>query len=123
MSLIMIADDEKDTRDSIKILLEKNGFKVIIAKNVKDCLKKLDEKTPDLILLDLLMPGEPVNELIENNTHIKFIIVSAYLSENLEKSQLDIKLIKSLESPNVVEKIPKPFNNDKLLELIRKNLK
>jgi DNA-binding NtrC family response regulator len=123
MNSIIIVDDEKDTVNSIKLLLEKKGFKVSTASNVKDCKKKLEKESPDLILLDLLLPGESVNDLIKNNTDIKFIIVSAYISEDLDKTNLDKELIETLKSPNVVGKISKPFNNENLLDLVTKNLK
>jgi two-component system, OmpR family, response regulator VicR len=122
MTVIMIVDDDKDIRNSLKSLLEGNGFNVIIAENTDECLSKIEYENPDLIILDLLMEGKPVNELIEKYPYKKFIIVSAYISEKLEKSKLDKKLIKSLKSPNVVGRVSKPFNNDKLLELIKEKL-
>jgi DNA-binding NtrC family response regulator len=122
MALIMVVEDNKDTSDSLRSLLVRNGYKVIESKNVDECLKKMDKEEPKMILTDLLMPGKSVNELIDNYPYIKFIIISAYLSENIEKSIHDKKLITSLKSKNVVGKIIKPFDNDKLIGLIKKNL-
>jgi len=57
MKIIMFVDDERDVRESVKILLEKWGYKAVIASSGNDCLKKLKTIKPDLILLDIMMPG------------------------------------------------------------------
>ena len=57
MKTVMFVDDEDDVRGSVKQLLTKWGYKPIVAKNGYDCLKKLKTENPDLILLDIMMPG------------------------------------------------------------------
>ena len=54
---IMIVDDEPDVRMSVGQMLEASGYTVIEAENGTDCLNKLEEKIPDLVLLDIMMPG------------------------------------------------------------------
>ena len=54
---IMIVDDEPDVRMSVGQMLEVSGYTVIEAENGTDCLNKLEEKIPDLVLLDIMMPG------------------------------------------------------------------
>ena len=53
----MIVDDEPDDRNSVEQILEVSGYKVIKAENGIDCIKKLQEEIPDLVLLDIMMPG------------------------------------------------------------------
>jgi len=53
----MIVDDEEDIRISVGQILEINGYEVIVAENGQDCLKKIEQNLPDLILLDIMMPG------------------------------------------------------------------
>ncbi|MGF3555142.1 MAG: response regulator, partial [Thermoplasmatota archaeon] len=48
---ILVVDDEQDIRDSVKLILEKNGYKVESAVDGDDCLKKVSKLKPDLILL------------------------------------------------------------------------
>ena len=61
---IMVVDDEPDIRATVKTVLEKNGYKVVTAVDGDDCLKKLKKEKPDLILMDIMMPGTPVREVV-----------------------------------------------------------
>lgn len=54
---ILIVDDEKDTANLIKVYLEDRGFKTFVASNGPDGISLAKEKKPDLIVLDLRMPG------------------------------------------------------------------
>ena len=53
---IMVVDDEPDILFTVGQMLELSGYEVIKAANGKDCLNKLNEATPDLVLLDIMMP-------------------------------------------------------------------
>ncbi len=54
---IMIVDDDPDILTSVKEIFEKEGYRIIEAKDGKECLSLLDkEDKPDLILLDIMMP-------------------------------------------------------------------
>ena len=53
---IMVVDDEPDTVDLIKLVLETEGFEVITAFSGKECLDKVTLEEPDAILLDIMMP-------------------------------------------------------------------
>ena len=55
-SRILIADDEKDILDFLTYNLEKEGYKVVHARNGAEVLKKAKETRPDLFLLDIGMP-------------------------------------------------------------------
>jgi len=54
---VMIVDDEEDIRISVKQILEISGFEVIPAENGTDCIEKLHDVQPDLVILDIMMPG------------------------------------------------------------------
>jgi two-component system response regulator VicR len=54
---IMVVDDEPDTVDLVKLVLEIEGFEVMTAYSGKECLGKLKEEKPDGVLLDIMMPG------------------------------------------------------------------
>lgn len=57
MSKIMIVDDEPDILYLVKRILEREGYEVVDASNGEDALKKVKGEKPDLILLDVMMPG------------------------------------------------------------------
>jgi len=54
--LILIADDETDIRDVVKMKLEASGFKVEGAADGEEAVQKARELIPDLIILDVVMP-------------------------------------------------------------------
>jgi len=54
---IFAVDDEEDILELLRMNLEREGYKVTCFEAGEDCLKKAREKIPDLILLDLMLPG------------------------------------------------------------------
>lgn len=54
---ILVVDDEEHIQELIKFNLEKNGYKVILADNGIDAIKLAKENLPQLMLLDLMLPG------------------------------------------------------------------
>lgn len=54
---ILVVDDEVGALTLIGIMLERGGFSVLKAKNAADALAVLDQNLPDLIILDVMMPG------------------------------------------------------------------
>ncbi len=56
MSLVLIADDNNESRYLLEVLLEQNGFQTVTATNGKEALEKARAHRPDLIVADILMP-------------------------------------------------------------------
>ena len=54
---LLIVDDEKNIRISLKGLLDDEGYGVDCAETGEECLEKVAQKTYDLILLDVWLPG------------------------------------------------------------------
>jgi len=52
---ILLVDDDKDLRDSLRIILERNGYSVRTAANGDEALEVLKTKRPDLMILDIMM--------------------------------------------------------------------
>lgn len=52
---ILLVDDDPDLRDSLQIILEKNGYTVRTASNGQEALGALKAKRPDLMILDIMM--------------------------------------------------------------------
>src|SRR3989344_1775328 len=111
---IMVVDDEPDNRKTIKTILEKEGYVVITAVNGDDCLNKIKEgEKPDLILMDIMMPGTPVREIVPKLKNIKVVYLSVVRISEAEKEEL-------LKSKNVIGFIQKPFDLDELIRNVKK---
>lgn len=109
--IIMVVDDEPDIRDTVKRLLENNGYDVITATDADDCLEKLKKSKPDLVLMDVMMPGTPVSKAVPK-IKTKVAYLSVVRISEAEKEDL-------LTSKNVVGFIQKPFDIGVLLKKVR----
>lgn len=58
MPKILVIDDDKDFQETTRIVLEKSGFQVISAYDPEEALRKVQEDTPDLVILDVMMPRD-----------------------------------------------------------------
>ncbi len=114
MKKIMIVDDEPDIRVTVKTVLEKAGYNVVVAVNADDCLKKVKAgASPDLILMDIMMPGTPVREIIPKLGKVKIAYLSVVRTSEAEKEDL-------MKSKNIVDFIQKPFDINELLKRVKK---
>lgn len=114
---ILIAEDEETIAESIGIYLNTQGFRTIFAKNGEEAISSAKEDRPDLIIMDLMMPGVSGEEaIIEIRKHsfVPIIILSAK-SEDLDKIMgLNI---------GADDYITKPFNPMELIARVNSNLR
>ena len=113
MKTVMVVDDEPDNRNTVKTILEKNGFRIILAEDGDDCLEKLKKERPSLILMDIMMPGTPVRQVVQKIKGIKIVYLSVVRMSEAEKEDL-------LEQKNIVGFINKPFDLDNLIKQVKK---
>ena len=103
---LLIVDDEKHNRVLLTELLQ-DEYQIVLAKNGAQALKMARERNPDLILLDVLMPGMDGLEVMrvlkstDSTRHIPVIIVSALDSVADEERVLQL---------GAVDYITKPFH-------------
>jgi two-component system, OmpR family, alkaline phosphatase synthesis response regulator PhoP len=80
---ILIADDEPNIVAALEYLLQQGGYEVLIARNGDEALGLLEERVPDLVLLDVMMPRKSGYEICSRIRqraewrHIKVIMLSA----------------------------------------------
>ncbi|MDR0703688.1 MAG: response regulator transcription factor [Planctomycetaceae bacterium] len=85
---ILVIEDEKDILSMVRLRLESRGFAVFTAESGELALQQLEEHKPDLILLDLMLPGISGLEVLkrirnnQNLAKIPILIVSALGEEN-----------------------------------------
>jgi two-component system, OmpR family, phosphate regulon response regulator PhoB len=83
MKTILVIEDERDLADMISFNLEKEGFKVLVAADGIIGLEMARSQKPDLILLDLMLPGMPGTEICkalkgsDKTSRIPVIMVTA----------------------------------------------
>lgn len=109
---ILIVDDNKLIREILRDVLTKNGYQVLEAKDGEEALKIYKSKLPDMIILDIVMPGINGFELLrifrkeEENLMLPIILLT---------SQVDFEeKIKGLEL-GADDYLVKPFNEKELL--------
>ncbi|MGB4800698.1 MAG: response regulator [Candidatus Saccharimonadales bacterium] len=76
---VLLVEDDAALSDAFLIMLEKNDFQVVTAFNGTEALDKMSDFTPDIILLDLLMPimdGREFLRQFDNPTGIPVIVFS-----------------------------------------------
>lgn len=117
---ILIVDDEPDIVETLKFLIESEGFESIIAMDGEEALKKAKEENPDVIILDVMLPkinGYKVCRLLKFDNkykHIPVLMVTA-------RSQEEDKVIG--EETGADEYITKPFDINEIVEKIHYYLK
>ena len=109
---VLIVDDVDANVLLLKLLLTKAGYKTLTAYNGKDALEIIKKNSPDLVLLDIMMPVMDGHE------------VAAQLREMPERRDMPIIFLSALNSPDDIVKgfkfgaadyVSKPFNKDELL--------
>ncbi|GAB4032049.1 MAG: hypothetical protein Fur0012_10100 [Elusimicrobiota bacterium] len=119
--LVLIVDDDDSIRELLEFIVKKEGFRIEKASDGRSAIEKAKTLNPDLILLDLMLPGyggfEILRELQAYETSsIPIIIITGRYAD-----RTTVELIK--QEPNVKEFVEKPIKVNVLSALIHKILK
>jgi CheY-like chemotaxis protein len=115
MKKILVIDDDPNVRDYIVSLLDDNGYATCWAENVQQGLEVAKNEKPDLITLDLEMPGEWGPRFYR------------HMSQDPDLKNTPVIVISGLSGNEyaigkAVASLTKPFDRDQLLKVIRENL-
>jgi two-component system sensor histidine kinase/response regulator len=114
---ILVVEDEKDIRESLKTILELNDFKVVTAENGQVGIDKAIEQKPDLILCDVMMPVLDgfgfLEQLRKNSIETPLIFLTARAQYN------DLRTGMKLGADDYIFK---PFKSVELLQSIERRL-
>src|SRR5205085_6802701 len=117
---ILIADDEQAVRQLLDLVLRSQGYEVLTAQNGDQAVRMAQERVPDLVLMDLMMPhldGYEAIRQLRNDTrtaHLPMLILTA-------KSTPD-DVVTGFET-GADDYITKPFNIPELLARIKGHLR
>jgi len=112
---ILIVDDEPSIRQSLSGLLSDEGFEVLTAANGYEALKIVDTEYPDLVLLDIWMPGidgiETLKEIKKDNPFIQVIIISGHGTIETAVKATKLGAFDLIEKPLSIDKVIVAINN------------
>ena len=80
MTRVLVVEDEESYSDALAYMLRKEGYEVAIAADGNTALTEFDRFGPDIVLLDLMLPGVPGTEVcrqIRQTSSVPVIMVSA----------------------------------------------
>ncbi|MFH1783897.1 MAG: response regulator [bacterium] len=109
---ILLVDDEVDLAETVKLRLTTNDYDVMLAYDGEQALKKVEAYDPDLILLDLKLPGisgEEVFEKLKEKDSTKDIPIILFTASKRDDELVSIGaedfVLKPFESQNLLDKI------------------
>jgi len=113
---VLVVDDEPDTLELVKLVLESGGFEVILANNGMEALAEIEKIKPDIVLLDIMMPDmdgwDVFRKIKERNPDIPIAILTAK-AQNIDKL-LGLHVLKADDY------ITKPFGKNELIGKVKK---
>ena len=112
---ILIVDDEPSILQTLSGLLSDEGFEVTTAANGYEALKIIDAESPDLVLLDIWMPGidgiETLKEIKKENPTIQVIIITGHGTIETAVTATKLGAYDLIEKPLSIDKVIVAINN------------
>ena len=115
---IMVVDDQAMLRKVVRDVLEQEGYFILDAVNADDAWIKIQQEKPNLILLDIMMPGMSAIDFIRNIKEnpklrdIKIVYLTAVIGTKKATEKLE----------GVIGAIEKPFKNEELISVVKEAL-
>ncbi len=112
---LLIVDDEPSILQSLGGLLSDEGFEVTTAANGYEALKTIEAEAPDLVLLDIWMPGidgiETLKEIKKENPNIQVIIITGHGTIETAVTATKLGAFDLIEKPLSIDKVIVAINN------------
>ena len=116
---ILVVDDEPTIRELAQLILQDEGYHVITAENGVEALQKVRDEMPDLVLLDMVMPGmsgPDVCRILKAEAKVNFIPIVMF---TVLGRDTDMKLAKESGCDDY---FLKPFTPEDLVAEVKKHL-
>lgn len=112
---VLIVDDETSIIDSLEGILSDDGFEVIHAYNGYEALKKIETQSPDIVLLDIWMPGmdgiETLKEIKKLSPNLPVVMITGHGSIESAVDATKSGAYDFLEKPLSIDKVMLTINN------------
>lgn len=114
---ILIVDDEPNIVVPLQFLMEQNGYQTLVAQSGEEALESISKEEPDLVLLDIMLPGIDGFEVCEivrlkpEWRHIRIIFLTA--------KGRDVDIAKGMVL-GADDYITKPFSNQQIIDAVTK---
>src|SRR5512140_2122376 len=118
--VILIADDEMDIRAMLRILLERDGYRIIEARNGEEAVAACQQQMPDVVLMDILMP---VMDGAAACAHIQALPDGDRLPVLMITALNDKQSIDRCFDAGATDYLTKPINNQVLRRRVRRLLR
>ena len=109
MAKILVVDDEVKISELLQRFFEKKGYTVITANSGMDAIEKVQNESPDVMLLDIRMPGMDGVEVLkcvrEFNKKIGIIMVTAVMDEDIAKNTMKLGADEYITKPIDLERL------------------
>jgi adenylate cyclase len=115
---ILLVDDEPEFVDMIRMRLEANGYEVIVAHNGAEGLKKAAEENPNLILLDVMMPGMDGFRVLAT---LRQTVGTEYVPVVMLTARGESKSLFKAQDLGVVDYLIKPCDAKALMEVVKRH--
>jgi len=122
MATVMVVEDDRNQRILYEQELGEEGHEVILAEGGRQALEKLNEVTPDIVVLDISMPGmdgiETLGKILGRERDIPVILNTAYSSykDNFMTWSADAYVVKSSDLTELKDKITEILEGKKPAE-------
>jgi len=110
---VLVVDDERNMRSTLAEILEAEGYDVETADSGEQAVERCDERTFDVVLMDVRMPGingvEAFRRIREHNASARVVLMSAFTVDDLRRVALE---------EGAAALLPKPLDIDTVIRLI-----
>ena len=113
---IFVVDDDREIREIVTFVLNRHGFEVVVACNGQQLQDLLIQQKPDLIILDVMMPGEDGYQIFSSlrsdpkTRYVPVVIMTAHAEDIYERISVDL---------GAAEHMTKPFHPLELVERVK----
>src|SRR5947209_3021151 len=116
--LVLVADDDQSIRSLLKSFLDGEGFRVVEAKSGRDVLPAVTRYRPDVVIMDVRMPGMSGLDVLDNMKRLNMDNIPVLMMTAYGTSNVAIEAIQR----GAYDYVTKPFELDDLLITVRRTL-